>query len=223
MSVIDCTQLEKDIRKVRRAHHVLAYLVQFYIHSMPPRPAHLKKDDPIVIPAPVAIPLISVSRALGIAPIVTYADTVLWNWALKDPSLPLSRNNITIPSLFTGSKQEEHFFLTSARIEVRGWEALDAMDLCVQEAKKDSPDVHSITKDLMRLSGALDDITAILLAVRDGLDPHFFYNKFRPVCAHSLYHLIQLTSLLILYSGSKALIKEKNPLAGTTKVSMVLV
>ncbi len=186
MPVLDCTGLEKDIRKVRRAHHVLAYLVQFYIHSLPPRPAHLKKDDPIVIPAPIAIPLISVSRTLGIAPIVTYADTVLWNWALKDPSLPLSRSNITIPDLFTGSKQEEHFFLTSARIEVRGWEALDAMDLCVQETKKEHPDVQSVTKDLMRLSVALDDITAILLAVRDGLDANFFYNTFRPVWRHHL-------------------------------------
>ncbi|KAF8327209.1 Indoleamine 2,3-dioxygenase [Cantharellus anzutake] len=180
MPVLDCTEMGQDVRKVRRAHHVLAYLAQFYIHSMPPRAAHLTKDDPIVIPSPIAIPLISVSRTLGIAPIVTYADTVLWNWALKDPSLPLSRTNMTIPDLFTGSKQEEHFFLTSAKIEVRGWEALDAIDLCVQEAKMEEPDVESVTRDLIRLSGALDDITAILLAVRDGLDPDFFYNKFRP-------------------------------------------
>ena len=156
------------------------------MHSLPPRDKSLDPSSPIVIPAAIAVPFVAVSRRLGIAPIVTYADTVLWNWNKRDPELPLSRDNITICDLFTGSPQEEHFFLTSARIEIRGWEALDAMECCVRESESSTPDVAAIAHDLRRLSCALDDITSILLAVKDGLDPDFFYNKFRPVCERNI-------------------------------------
>jgi indoleamine 2,3-dioxygenase len=175
--------MEEDVRKCRRAHHVLAYIVQYYIHSLPPRNtgSSLPSPPPIVIPAPIAIPFIASSRRLGIAPVVTYADTVLWNWEKIDPTLPLSRSNIRICDLFTGSLQEEHFFLTSARVEIRGWEALDAMESCVKEAESNPKSVSGIIQNLRRLSAAIDDITTILLDVRKGLDPDFFYNQFRPV------------------------------------------
>lgn len=182
MPVIPTSDLEADVRHTRRAHHVLAFLTQFFIQSLPPRDPSLGRT-PIVIPASLAIPFVAVSRKLGIAPIVTYADTVLWNWEKKDPSLPLSRNNIRIVDLFTGSPQEEHFFRTSALIEIRGWEALDAMEHCVREAGLPAADrsQSTITHHLWRLAAALDDITTLLLAVKTGLDPMFFYYQFRPV------------------------------------------
>ncbi|EJD45502.1 Indoleamine 2,3-dioxygenase [Auricularia subglabra TFB-10046 SS5] len=67
---------------LRRAHHVLTYLLSFYAHSHP-RPAS-GDATPLTIPASVAVPLSTISRQIGIAPVVTYADTVLWNWAHAD-------------------------------------------------------------------------------------------------------------------------------------------
>jgi len=180
MRVLDCGKLSDDTRKMQRAHHTLSFLTQFFIHSLPPRDPS-KATDPIVIPASIAVPFVSVSRQLGIAPIVTYADTVLWNWDVIDPSLPLSRSNIRICDLFTGSPQEEHFFLTSARIEIEGWNALDAMRQSLAETAAPKPRIEIVAYHLRRLARSLDIITEILLAVRDGLDPDFFYNRFRPV------------------------------------------
>lgn len=182
MRVLDCSNISDDTRKVQRAHHTLSFLTQFFVHSLPPRDPS-KATDPIVIPASIAIPFVDVSRQLGIAPIVTYADTVLWNWDIIDHNLPLSRSNIRIRDLFTGSPQEEHFFLTSARIEIEGWNALDAIRQSLTEAAAPNPRIEIVAYHLRRLARSLDIITEILLAVRDGLDPDFFYNRFRPVSA----------------------------------------
>lgn len=197
MSVLNCANLYDDVQKVQRAHHTLAFLTQFYVHSLPPRDPS-KASDPIVIPAPLAVPFVDVSRRLGIAPIVTYADTVLWNWDVIDQTLPLSRSNICIRDLFTGSPQEEHFFLTSARIEIEGWTALDAMRQALTEAAAHNPHIDHVAHHIRRLARSLDVITQILLAVRDGLDPDFFYNRFRPV---SHYLCTTLSSCLPNLSG----------------------
>ncbi|CUA76011.1 indoleamine 2,3-dioxygenase [Rhizoctonia solani] len=168
LPVLPTHPFEFDIRRARRAHHVLAFITQFYVQSLPAR-KDTSDRSPIVIPAPVAIPFVGVSRQLDIAPIVTYADTVLWNWELIDPSQPMTMSNIRIKDLFTRDPQEEHFFLTSARIEIRGLEAMDIMAKC-----------SSQIKDGNMLAHVIDDITAILDAVREGCDPMFFYFTFRP-------------------------------------------
>jgi indoleamine 2,3-dioxygenase len=194
--VLDCLEIYNDHRKLQRAHHVLAFLTQFYVHSLPPRHPSRHSYDPITIPATISVPFVAVSRKLDIAPIVTYADAVLWNWDLIDPSLPLSRTNIKIRDLFTGSKQEEHFFLTSARIEIEGWEALDAIRQAIGQSESKDPSIELAAHHLRRLSHSIDRITDILFAVRDNLDPHFFYNRFRPV-RFSLISYVCLGALLL--------------------------
>ncbi|KAB5595781.1 Indoleamine 2,3-dioxygenase [Ceratobasidium theobromae] len=173
---------ELDIRRARRAHHVLAFITQFYVQSLPPRQNAFDRS-PIVIPASIAIPFVGVSRQLDIAPIVTYADTVLWNWELIDRSQPMSTSNIRIKDLFTRDPQEEHFFLTSARIEIRGLEAMDIMAKCarlIDAGISSTADEAFLASQLARLAVVIDDISAILDAVREGCDPMFFYFTFRP-------------------------------------------
>ncbi|KAG8701497.1 hypothetical protein FRC11_012125, partial [Ceratobasidium sp. 423] len=182
LPVLSTHPFEFDIRRARRAHHVLAFMTQFYVQSLPPRGDAFDRS-PIIIPAPIAIPFVGVSRQLDIAPIVTYADTVLWNWELIDPSQPMSVNNIRIKDLFTRDPQEEHFFLTSARIEIRGLEAMDIMAKCsrqIEGGNASAADQARLASYLARLAHVIDDITAILDAVRDGCDPTFFYFTFRP-------------------------------------------
>jgi indoleamine 2,3-dioxygenase len=201
----------QDIRQAQRAHHVLTFLQQFYVQSLPPsEPA----PSFIVIPAPLAIPLVAISRHLSIAPIVTYADTVLWNYCLKNPLLPLSVDNIGIRDLFTGDTQEEHFFLTSAKIEIRGWEALEVMDKCLKVLSTPGSPVEDLASDLERLAVAISDIADILDSVRDGCDPHWFYFTFRPVSHRfNLYR----HGADFFASGFVAPIKEKAPLLGFMK------
>jgi indoleamine 2,3-dioxygenase len=109
---------------------------------------------------------------------------VLWNWELIDPTQPMSMTNIRIKDLFTRDPQEEHFFLTSARIEIRGLEAMDIMAKCarqIEDGISSAGDQARLASQLAQLARVIDDITAILDAVREGCEPMFFYFTFRPV------------------------------------------
>ena len=87
--VLDTSSLRDNIRYLQKAHMVLAFLLHFYVHSIPPS----DNVAEIRIPRAISVPLVEVSQQLGTAPVLTFADTVLWNWELADPSKPLSASN----------------------------------------------------------------------------------------------------------------------------------
>jgi len=115
--------------------------------------------------------------------VITYSDDVLYNWALKDPSAEprLALDNLRSLTLFTGTRDEEEFYLTSARIELRGVDALEIMRVTMDELfVGDALAARRVTRYLHSLVRVLDDLTRLLLAVRDGCDPDIFYHCIRP-------------------------------------------
>ncbi|KIP06257.1 hypothetical protein PHLGIDRAFT_107203 [Phlebiopsis gigantea 11061_1 CR5-6] len=163
---------------LRRAHHVLAWIMHFYIRTRPDTPGDIR------IPPPVTVPLLQVCNHLQLPPVLTYSDDVLYNWALRRPgplaSVP-SLDNLRCLTLFTGTRDEEEFYLASARIELRGVEALGLMRATMDEAfVGDDIAIHRITSYLHTLAGVIADLDKLLLAVRDGCDPQIFYNEIRP-------------------------------------------
>ncbi|KAG9082724.1 hypothetical protein FRC06_004882 [Ceratobasidium sp. 370] len=179
--VLSTASLRGDIRLLRRAHHVLAFLVHFYVHSTPPaQPA-----APMRVPKSLAVPLVEVSRVLEIAPVLTFADTVLWNYALVDSSKPLSRDNVRSQTLFTASnkaaRDEQNFYLCCLGIEIRGIEALQLITKYQNMPSVSSPRaVAEIQGALDRLCEIIHDLTEILTSVRCSCDPHAFYFAIRP-------------------------------------------
>ncbi|KAF8582276.1 Indoleamine 2,3-dioxygenase [Ramaria rubella] len=175
--ILSTESLLVDVRYLRRAHHVLAFLVHFYMHSLPPP----SSSERLLVPASLAIPLVSVSDALGIAPILTFADTVLWNWALIDPSKPLSPENIRSQTLFTKGHDEQNFYVCCASIELRGVEALRLIiDYNNISSSHDPHAINHVANSLDRLSAVVDELTSILKSVRATCDPHAFYFGIRP-------------------------------------------
>ncbi|KAF8261965.1 Indoleamine 2,3-dioxygenase [Lactarius quietus] len=126
--IISTAELCPSELLLRRAHGVLAWVMHFYIHSLP-------TDSEIRIPAPITVPLLEVGAQLQLPPVITYADDVLYNWALKVPSAePIpALDNLRCLALFTGTRDEEEFYLTSARIELRGVDALEVMRVTMDE------------------------------------------------------------------------------------------
>ncbi|KAI5985204.1 Indoleamine 2,3-dioxygenase [Pisolithus marmoratus] len=169
---------------LRRAHHVLAFIMHFYIHTLP-------QTAPIVVPASISIPLLKVSRRLQLPPIATYSDAVLYNWELKEapstsemetePEWALDLRKLKSQDLFTGTRDEEEFFLSSARIELRGVEALELMRASMDEMfVGDDIAVRRITPYLTRLAEVVQALTSLLMDVRKGCDPDVFYHLVRP-------------------------------------------
>jgi indoleamine 2,3-dioxygenase len=151
--------------------------MHFYIRTLP-------LEGGIRIPPPVTVPLLQVSQHLHLPPVLTYSDDVLYNWALKRPeplALTPSLDNLRCLTLFTGTRDEEEFYLASGRIELRGVEALTLMQATMDEAfVGDDIAVRRITSYLHSLAAVIGDLTRLLLAVREGCDPQIFYNEIRP-------------------------------------------
>ncbi|KAI0306719.1 Indoleamine 2,3-dioxygenase [Multifurca ochricompacta] len=162
---------------LQRAHMVLAFLINFYVHSQPPNAS----PTPIHIPECLAIPIVNVSRELGIAPVLTFADTVLWNAKPADSQLPMSANNISLVHTFSSTDTERNYHIVSAKAELRGVEILRIIEDYAQLS--DVADLHTVSKtarDLRRLVTVVQDLTDIMQNVKDTADPYGFYWEVRP-------------------------------------------
>jgi indoleamine 2,3-dioxygenase len=155
--------------------------MHFYIHSLPlPSPVH--------IPESISIPLLAVSNHLQLPPVVTYSDNVLYNWDIIHPRgrnelgvEPPALDNLRSQDMFTGTIDEQEFYLASARIELRGVEALELMRATMDEMFiGDELAVSRITGYLHKLASIVRDLRDILLDVRKGCDPSTFYHSIRP-------------------------------------------
>lgn len=167
---------------LRRGHLVLTWILHFFIHSTPP-------TDEIRIPRGITIPLLHVSNQLQLPPVLTYSDDVLYNWALKGPvaideeglSSAPALDNLRSNTLFTSTKDEEEFYLASARIELRGVEVLELMRATMDEAfVGDDIAVRRISSYLQSMGSVIHELAALLLGVREGCDPDVFCHTIRP-------------------------------------------
>jgi indoleamine 2,3-dioxygenase len=175
--LLETDHLANEPRLLQRAHLVLAHLINFYVHSQPPSGT----SDPIHVPESLAIPIVRVSRVLGIAPVLTFADTVLWNARPVDPKLPMSANNITLAHTFSTTDAESNFHIANAKSELCGVEILRMIEDYAQ--LPDFADLHAVTKiarDLRRLATVVQEFTDILQNMKDTVDPYSFYWEVRP-------------------------------------------
>lgn len=189
LPVLPTVELKTSEQLLRRAHHVLAWVMHFYINTLTP-------DEALIIPRPISIPLLCVSQYLALPPLLTYSDDVLYNWTYLRPPTPVPSvmgpfeapaspiptiDNLKCQTLFTSTVDEQEFYLASARIELRGVEALELMRSTMDEAfVGDNLAIRRIASFLTRLAAVIRDMTVLLLAVRDGCDPEVFYNDIRP-------------------------------------------
>ena len=157
---------------------MLTFILHFYVQSIPP-------TDPVSIPRSITLPILRISKELDIPPILTYSDTVLYNWGFK--SKPESRDvipkldNIRSPTTFTRLVDEEEFLLCSARIELRAVEILGMMRVTMDEIfLGDATAVRRVTEHLNVITVALSELKSLLLGVKKLCDPDIYYNEVRP-------------------------------------------
>ncbi|GAA5857335.1 hypothetical protein JCM8547_002227 [Rhodosporidiobolus lusitaniae] len=167
---------------LRRAHTLLAHLTHFYIHA--------KFPSQTVVPASLAVPLVAVSDRLGLPPILTYADTVLWTWKYTDKALGLRADNIEITTTFTSTPSERAFFLLSLFSELHGPAILRLMSATLDEAFfDDEVSLTRIASYLRALVPHIDELNALMAGAvkgsfgpngREKIVPEEFYWEIRP-------------------------------------------
>ncbi|KAF6765826.1 tryptophan 2,3-dioxygenase [Ephemerocybe angulata] len=183
MPILPTTPLKSSELLLRRAHLVLAWLLHFYIHTLPP-------SHPPTIPAALTLPLLRVSRALRLPPVITYSDDVLYNWRFtKNTPLADGHGNPTLPTVgnidagttFTGTRDEAEFYLTSARMELRGTDALEVMRGIMDEVfVGDAIALSRVTSYLLELASIIEDLGEMLMRVKEVCSPQVFYDEIRP-------------------------------------------
>jgi len=112
-----------------------------------------------VLPASLAIPLEHLGKKLGIFPFLDYATAYsLNNWAMEDPSLPISYENIRPKLLFNGCNDEVGFIATHSAMVAHSHKIVKAQQEGVLAAAEDNTPV---------LARALKDHAKGLVAIYD--------------------------------------------------------
>lgn len=181
-------------RHWQRAYCVLTFLSQGYLWERGERGAVT------ILPKQLAIPWWEVSTRCGLPPVATYTSTVLWNWSLKDPTLPVTIDNVTCPLSFTGTRSEEWFYLVPLVIEVAAISGINATVKCLAAVEKE--DETTLVQSLREVSQCIKDMCLVINKMYDECDPNVFYNRIRPFQAGSK-NLLAFSSGLI-YEGVSA-------------------
>lgn len=177
MPVLSVDIIKGCERQLRRAHLVLSFIVQFYAHTTP-------STEPIVIPRSLTVPLLHVSRELNHAPFVTYSDHALHNWHHKDPhgqdALP-TNGNLRSQLTFTGTPEEDEFYMIDIRMELKGAEAVELLRLSTDEIKAGNDiNVDRIIMYLTQAAKVIKGMKDILMSTKELVSPEVFYHDLRP-------------------------------------------
>ncbi|KAF9061944.1 Indoleamine 2,3-dioxygenase [Rhodocollybia butyracea] len=177
IAVLDIQPLADQQRLLQRAHVVLSWLVQYYVHSLPP----VLPPEPKKVPESIAVPLVHVSRILSISPVITFADTVMWNWELIHPDKPVTIDNMVILHTFSGRDDERHFYQVQVAIELHGAQLLRIVESYNRiPIEDDSASMNRVAGDLERITEIIGEFRDLIQSTRDGCDPYTFYWHIRP-------------------------------------------
>ncbi|KAF3396246.1 Indoleamine 2,3-dioxygenase [Penicillium rolfsii] len=132
----------------------------------------------------IAVPLLQICENLKIPPIATFAGLCLWNYQRISQTEPLYRpENLRCINSFTGSRDEEWFYMISVAIEALGSPVIGKAIQAIQAAY--SGDSHTVKSCLIKISEVITEIGILLDRMYEKCKPSTFYNSIRPFLAGS--------------------------------------
>ncbi len=135
------------------------------------------------LPPPITYPLLQVSDHLELPPVATYAACCLWNYKPIFLSDELSLENVSPLLTFTGSIDEQWFYLISIAMEGKGGPTIPLMLDAIEAAR--IGDSRTVTKNLQSFAQTLDELGTLLIRMYESCDPHVFYHRIRPFLSGS--------------------------------------
>ncbi|XP_057552950.1 indoleamine 2,3-dioxygenase 1 [Hippopotamus amphibius kiboko] len=155
----------------RLAHLVLGYITMAYVWG--------KGDEDVrkVLPSNIAVPYCKVSEKLGLPPILVYADCVLANWKKKDPSGPMTYENMDILFSFPGGDCGKGFFLVSLLVEMAAASAIKVIPTIFNAVQREDPD--TLQKALLEVTSCLHKALEAFHQIHEYVDPNLFFNVLR--------------------------------------------
>ena len=164
-------------REWQRAYVLLTFLAQAYIWM------EGERGLPDRVPKILAVPWKETADHLGLAPCITFASTVLYNWKLLDTSGLMDENNLHAVSTFTGTKDESWFYMVDVVLELAAVPGLKAITHAYCSVM--NHDHQGLAQDLLTVKGTLERMLETLLKMYEQCDPKVFFVKIRPFQAGS--------------------------------------
>ncbi|XP_054885671.1 indoleamine 2,3-dioxygenase 2-like [Poeciliopsis prolifica] len=158
-------------RELRLAHLALGFISMGYVwQEGQHKPAQ-------ILPKALAWPYWLISRRLGLPPILTYADSVLANWKLKDPTGDMEIGNMDLIFSFPGGETCRGFFMVSLLVEMAASSGITG-SLEVMHAMKIS-DIIGIQKGLIKVTQSLKKMKETFQLMHNHVEANAFHGTLR--------------------------------------------
>lgn len=176
----------------RRAYLILAFFTHAYIWEgggpsevsfLSPNKfsrANIKQR----LPPQISVPFLEVANHFDLPTTATYAGLNLWNFAPISPDSDLNDlKNLRSLHTFTGSQDEDWFYLISVAIEAHGARTIPTMLKAMDAVRANESSI--VIDALLQFSACLREIGTILSRMAEKCKPSVFYNDIRPFLAGS--------------------------------------
>lgn len=135
-----------------------------------------------ILPPAISIPILAIASHLRIPPTATVASLCLWNFTSDSPDLT-KVENLSAFHTFTGTRDEEWFYLVSVAMEARGGPIIDTMLRAMDAVRANNP--WQVVQCLMEFTTCVHDTGVILEKMHEQCKPDVFYHQIRPFLAGS--------------------------------------
>jgi indoleamine 2,3-dioxygenase len=173
LPILEAEKLE-SIEEYQLAYVILTCLAQAYIWGN----VEAGEEPCQVLPPSISIPLLEISKDLEIQPGHCYSSGSIWVYT-EDP---VSGEEKAVCSI-TGTPDEDHFNLTTHRVERIAGKALIQGLMAARFAGQSNS--KGAAKCLNIVADTFKDCKAALEKMKEGCDPDVFYSKIRPYLAGS--------------------------------------
>lgn len=155
-------------KKMAMVHYT--FLVQAYVWC---------ESEPVTwLPECLAVPVWQLAKSIGQPPLLTYANYVLDNWGLIDPSASIDLSNIYMKQPFLGGQDEAWFVLIHVAIESCAGAMLAEIPGIFRSIAAGNDD--AVQACLITISQTWDDINAIFDRMPERCDPYVYFHRVRP-------------------------------------------
>ncbi|XP_058507974.1 indoleamine 2,3-dioxygenase 2-like [Solea solea] len=170
MSVLSLHLLSTH-KELRLAHLALGFISSGYVWQ------EGQQAPAQTLPKALALPFWLVSRRLGLPAILTYADVILANWKLKDPTGDIDISNVDLLFSFPGGDTARGFFIVSLLVEMAASSGLKGA-LMVMHALKTS-DLIGIQRGLITATQSLKKMKEVFQLMHNHVDAIEFFGTLR--------------------------------------------
>lgn len=163
---------------------ITAMLTHAYFREVLPykNVGELMQDSSIKkLPPQLAVPLWKLSKITGIAPSMSYGLYSLWNYYKKNPSLPLTLDNVEMIHTFSGTLDEKWFVWIHQVVEVTFAEAIPELlkVYLLTLSSGDEKNMPEIISSLDKTAKVMLRVVNVLERMRENCDYKTYFDKVR--------------------------------------------